>query len=193
MFVGEGDIGAACTGTGWRAAVALVAMVAAVPAWAGDFTAGTLDPVRSLVGASHSSVAPVSPTLEQFNETPAHIGDAEAKDASIAAALSINDVFGVAAGSVEEFRISVEAEMAHAEDPARLSADVSGPLSIANGLTLPTLRELMSPPLDLLPDDGGAGPVALNASGLSLEAADHLLEKVDVRRHGPRTRRHGMQ
>lgn len=152
-------------GTGWRAAAVLAAMIAAAPGRAADFTKGTLDPAPSLVTASHSTVAPVSPTAERFNETPAHIEEADAKDASIAAALSINDMFSVAEGSARPSMLGVEAELAQAEDGARLSGEVSGPLAIANGLSLPTARETMAPPADLMPAAAAAVPIALNAVG----------------------------
>lgn len=184
---------AACGGPHWRVAALLAAVLLAAPAWAEDFTSGPLDPARSLVIASHSTVAPVSPTVEQFNETPAHIGDAEARDPSIAAALTVNDVFGVAEGSAHEPLVSVEVELAKAEDPARLWRDLSGPFAIANDLPLGAIRAMMIAPPDLLPDDGAAVPVALNASGPTLEASDQLLEKRDVPRNVRRSRRHRMQ
>lgn len=193
MFGSEVRARAGCRCIPRQTVVGLLAALVAMPAWAGEFAAGPLVPAISLLEASHSTVAPVSPTVEHFNETPAHIGDAEANDASIGAALSINDVFGVAEGTVQEPMVSVEVELEHADDPARLSADLSGPLAVANGLPLLTVREMMAPPLDLLPDDAAAGPIALNASGHSLETSDHPIEKVDVRRYGPRARRHGMQ
>ncbi len=191
--VGEGHGRAACGGTHRRAAALLIAVLLAAPASAGDFTAGSLYPAQSLVLASHSTVAPVSPTVEQFNETPAHIGDAEARDPSIAAALTVNDVFGVAEGRVHEALVSIEVELARAEDPGRLWRDMFGPLAIANDLPLVAIRAMMMPPPDLLRDDGAAVPVALNASGPTLEAADYLLEKRDVPRNVRRSRRHGMQ
>jgi len=191
--VGEGYGRSAGGGTHRRAAALLVAVLFAAPAWAGDLAASPLDPARSLVIASHSTVAPVSPTVEQFNETPSHIGDAEAMDPSIAAALTVNDMFGVAEGSAREPLVSVEVELARAEDPARLWRDLSGPLAIANDLPLGAIRTTMVAPPDLLPDDGAAVPVALNASGPTLEASDHLLEKRDVPRNVRRSRRHRMQ
>ena len=137
----------------------------AAPARAGDFTAGPLDPPASLVAAAHSTVAPVSPTLEQFNDTVAQVEVASMGDASIASALTVNDVFGVAEGRASHEPTSgVEDELARAEDPARIRDGVSGPLSIANNLDQPTVRKMMAPPEGLMPWDDAGGPVALNAA-----------------------------
>ncbi len=137
-----------------------------LPASAQDFIAGPLDPADTLVAAAYSPVAPVSPTEEQFNADVSHVEVAGIRDPAIAAALSVNDVFGVAEGDGDQSqagRVSIEAALA--EDPGRLRADVAD-LSIDNDLSQPTVRALMAPPGDLKPDDGvGAGPVALNAAG----------------------------
>lgn len=134
------------------------------PASAQDFAAGPLDPAATLVAAAHSPVAPVSPTEEQFNADIAHVEVVGARDPAIAAALSANDVFGVAEGDQgRSGHASIETALA--EDPARLRATVAD-LSIDNDLSQPTVRALMAAPGDLKADDGaGAGPIALNAAG----------------------------
>ena len=149
---------------GWWTAIGLAALFA-TPASGQNFAAGPLEPAASLATAAHSTVAPVSPTVEQFNGDVAPVEVAEIRDTSIAAALSANDVFGVVeGGGSQEAAEAGSAEAALAEDPARLRGHVAG-LSIDNDLGQPTARQMMAAPGDLQAEEGAAeGPIALNAA-----------------------------
>ncbi|MGE0667693.1 MAG: hypothetical protein AB7O49_14140 [Sphingomonadales bacterium] len=141
-----------------------LAALLVAPAAGQDFAAGPLEPAASLVSAAHSTVAPVSPTEEQFNGDVAHVEVAEIRDSSIAAALSANDVFGVAeGGGSPQAADGVSAAAALAEGPERLRDDVAG-LSIDNALAGPSIRMLMAAPALLMPWDDTGGPIALNAA-----------------------------
>ncbi|MEN3974510.1 hypothetical protein [Emcibacter sp. SYSU 3D8] len=136
----------------------LLALTCLTGARAGDFAADPGVPEASLVAATRSSTLPPSQTVEAFNAAPVALDNAAMiGDASIAAALAENDLFGLADDGPPMPPPTIFSDLAAAEAVGRaVSGQTSGPLVVDNDGAGSGVWQLMRP-ADTLQDAARSG------------------------------------